>query len=582
MLLALLLTLPSTRTSAAAQQGDKDDLLAQGDKYGAEGRLIEAREAYERAIASGATLQNDSVRSHALGLWYMNAEPHDYVKAAKWLESALRIKPDDQIRLHLAQVLSWNRQFTPAIAQYEQLVRDNPDDRALALQLARVLSWSGRYDLATRAYAEVLKRDPGNTEARVGQAQVLYWSGHADAALIITREVLKQDPTNTNASFLMAALEHNRGQDAQALQWLQHANQDKDTQELRNLILRDMRPVLHLRFGFADDREQPTAVVGSTYRTMRYTSSMEFNLTDRFRMELTNIVTQNDTSTPILSIFGPDSLSTQTAARLHFSLAPWLRISAGAGDGTTGTGTFQGVQAARRHNLIYDVHPVITHGGLRIDLTSVRSIADYTPLAIHNNLVQRREAIAAAYTWGKRVRFGSEYWHGDYSIETPDPNHKSYKTNAQGGSANFMPILYSRERFALEAGVQYEIFQFADETAAILDPVSGLGSSGIFMPRLYQRYFGTAYLSWNPVKRLRLELNGTYGPQRIFGFDSLFPPPAEFGNTGSFGARVTIPGAWLEPYFGYDFYSTDTPASPGLRQGTFSSNSLFVGLRLRF
>lgn len=578
----MLLILPSACTSAAAQQGDKDVLLAEGDKYAAEGKLIQARDAYERAIASGAAVQNDSVRSHTLGLWYMNAEPHDYAKAAKWLEAALRINPDNQIRLHLAQVLSWNRQFAPAIAQYEQLVRDNPNDRALALQLARVLSWSRQYDQATRAYAEVLKNDPGNTEARVGQAQVLYWSGHADRALIITQEVLKQDPTNASASFLMAALEHNRGRDAQALQWLQHADQDKDTRELRSLISREMRPVLHLGFGFANDREQPIAVMGSTYRTLRYKSSVEFNLTNSFRMELANIVTQNATSTPVLSQFGADSLSTQTVARLHFSLAHWLRISAGAGDGTTGTGTFQGIQAARGHNLIYDVHPVITHGGLRIDLASVRSIADYTPLAIHNNLVQRRESIAAAYTWGKRVRFGSEYWHSDYTIESPDPNFRSFKTSAQGGSASFLPILYSRERFALEAGVRYDIFQFADKTAAVLDPVSGLGSTGIFMPRLYQRYSGTAHISWNPAKRFRMELDGTYGPQRIFGFASLFPPPADFGNTGTFGTRVTIPGARMEPYFGYDFFSTDTPASPGLRQGTFSSHSLFAGLRLYF
>jgi tetratricopeptide (TPR) repeat protein len=613
LLLATLLIL-ATAQNSPAQQGDAQALLEQGDLYAAAGKAIEARDAYERAIASGASLENDWKRAHALGLSYKNAEPHDYAKASRWLEAALRLKQDDETRLHLAQALSWDAQYAASIAQYEILVRSKPEDRALKIQLARVLSWSGnlsgalavyddlqkrfpddvealterarvlswdgRYDEATQTYGEILKREPDNAGAQLGQAQILYWSGRTEAAMVLTREVLRREPTNGDASFLMAALEHSRGQDARALQWLKTAHPGKDTTELRNLISRELRPTLHLQFGFGNDREQPALGPGSTYRTLRYNGTIGFNLTHNLRMEVANAVTQNAAGAPILARFGRDSLATQTLARLHFSAAPWLRMSLGAGEGTSGAGAVQSSTANRRHHFLYEVHPVVIHKGLRLDVTSVRSIADYTPLAVHGNLVQRRDAAAASYTFGKRVRVGAEYWRGAYRLETPDL--REFSTHAQGGSGSLYPILFSGESFALEAGIRYDIFEFADKTATLLDPALGLESSGIFMPRLYQRYSGAAYVRMSPHKRLRLELNGSYGPQRVFGFPSLAPPPPDFGNTGSAGVRLTIPSARLEPYVSWDYFSTDTPASPGLRQGAFSSHFLTVGLRHRF
>ena len=79
-----------------------------------------------------------------------------------------------------------------------------------------------------------------------------------------------------------------------------------------------------------------------------------------------------------------------------------------------------------------------------------------------------------------------------------------------------------------------------------------------------------------------MELEGNYGPQRIFGFASLNPPPAEFGETGNFGIRVTTPIARFAPYITYDYFTTNTPASPGIEQGAFSSYLMSSGLRIRF
>jgi tetratricopeptide (TPR) repeat protein len=613
-LLAALLLLPCARISAAPQPTEAEILLTQGDQYAAEGKLLQARQSYEKAIALGMNVEKDFARSHRLGLWYMNAEPHDYVKAAHWFEAALAIHGDDEIRLTLAQVLSWAGQFDPAIEQYRQLVLSKPSDNNLKRQLARVLSWSkrfpeslalydrlkadspndiellierarvlswnGQYSQAAQAYGEVLKNAPSNRDARFGEAQVLYWSGRLDPALEITRQLLNENPEDANASFLMAAMEHNRGQDASALKWLQHAAQDKDTKALRNLIIRDMRPTLNLRYGFENDREDPTTGMSTTYRTLRYTSTLGFGVTKNVGMEVTNIVTQNDTSTAGLSQLGKDSLAIQTTARLRFSLKPWLRLSTGAGEGSAGAGEYAGSTAIRRHHLLYDFHATLSHAGLRIDFTSARNICDYTPLAVHEDLLQRRETLSAGYTFGKRLRIGGEYWRSNYTGTMP--GLETFTTHSQGGSANLVPILYSSERWAVEAGVRYDLFQFADGTSAILDPMQGLGSTGVFMPRFYQRYAGMAHLRWSPKGWLRVDLDGTYGPQRVFGFASLNPPIAEFGDTGSFGTQVTIPGGRVEPYLSYDYFATDTPASPGLQNGAYGSNVFAAGLRIRF
>jgi hypothetical protein len=215
----------------------------------------------------------------------------------------------------------------------------------------------------------------------------------------------------------------------------------------------------------------------------------------------------------------------------------------------------------------------------------VRRIAEYTPLAVHNNVVVYRESADASYTWRKRLRIGAEAWQGHYSLEAPDA--RKFDTDALGGAAYVTPIFHQSDRLMVEAGLRYEMFGFNDSAALISDPVIGLGSAGFFTPRVYQRYAGTGHITWDPGPKVHLDFHGTFGPQRIFGFASLNPPPAEFGNTGSVGAEIGFSLSWISPFVAYDFFSTATPAtttliSPGLGTGAYRSHSFVIGISHRF
>jgi len=605
--------------TSPAQQVDKGALLRQGDDNADALKWVAARQAYDQAIAAGADLQQDYTRSRNLGLAYMSGDPRDFVKAAKWFQVAIALDPKDrETQVYLAQTLSWSRQFEPAIAKYRELLQSQPDDNTVKLQLARVLSWAKdfpgsialydelvgsspemslrverarvlswqrKFPEAKAAYEEVLKSDPTNLEAKVGLAQVLYWSGDAAGARPIVEQVLQVDPNNSPANLLMASLEHNSGNDASARMRLQRVAPDDYDKELHDSILADSRPVLRMQFGYGNEREEPTGGLDSTYRTLRYIVGIEFDLTRRIRMDISNVVSQNNTSTLSLGQYGADAISTQTMVRLTFPVYSWLRLTVGAGAGTTGTGVFPfpgGVQAAREGQFLFDFHPTITRGAFRMDLSATRTIADATPLAVQTNLVQQRDSVNASYTIRKRVRIGGEYWYANYSMQGPDPSTPEFDTHANGGSVYVLPILYHRERFSVEAGVKYDVFRFADQTVNLLNPAGGIGASGVFMPQTLQRYYGTAEIMWSPLKHLRTDFYGTFGPQRVYGFAALTPPPAVWGNTGSIGTRLTLTGHRFQPYVGYEYFSTGTPSSPGLVQGSYFAHYGYIGMRYRF
>lgn len=502
-----------------------------------------------------------------------------------------------EARLELARVLSWAQHYDESLAQLALLLPEGQKpvatDKPVLVQKARVLSYARRYDDSTKAYDQALVLDPGDFEAKLGKAQTIYYSGRLDDAAVLLRALLDQQPKQPEASFTLAAVEHGLGRNGRALNLLNYAPKDQETAKLRNVIREDLRPVLRLRFGYENDIEEPSAVIPNvtTIRALRYTAGLEFSVHPDVRMEVVNTVTQGNTSNPLLLKHGEDFIATETMARLNFRISPWLRMIAGAGVGTTGRGCLvpssiasciPSGQADRQQYFIYEIHPIVTRGAFRLDITATRHIADYTPLAVHDNVVHWRESIAPSYTWRRRLRLGAEYWHSNYTLDSPDialgPLHR-FDTSANGGSAYVTPILYQSDRLTVDAGMRYEHFAFSDDTTVIN---ANLGSGGFFAPRAYQRYAGTGHIAWDPHPNVHLDLSGTFGPQRVFTFDTL---GADWGTTGSAGTQLTFNlGRW-HPYVAYDFFTTATAASPGLigaTKGNYGSHSVVVGLIYRF
>ena len=546
----------------------------------------------------------------------------DYPESVAQYEQVLQIAPGNvQARLERARVLSWSQKFDVSIREYEQVLRDVQATsqpavpvKDVRLEYARVLSWAKRYDesLAQLAillpagtrpemkdydailakahvlawarryeeslavYEQALALKPTDIEARLGKAQTLYYAGRLSESAALLRDLLRDQPKNTDANLTLASVEHGLGNNGRALRLLSNVPPNNDSTELHRLIKQEMRPVLRLRFGFEDDIEEPTFPPADTIRVLRYSTALEFSVHPNVRMEVSSVVAQTNTSNSLLAGFGPDGLATETFARLTFRLKPWLMMVAGAGDGSTGRGVDPVLgQVQRQHHFLYDIHPVLTHGGLRVDGTATRHVADYTPLAVHDNVVQSRQSVDVTYNWQNRLRMGAEYWHAAYTVDAPDS--QQFATAANGGSAFVTPVLYRRERFTVEGGLRYENYTFSDSAAAI---DTALGSAGFFTPRVYQRYAGTGRISWNLHPKLQLDVNGTFGPQRIFAFFN--NPPAQWGTTGSFGTQLTLRLGRLTPYLAYDYFDTATAAAPGQVTGSYQSHSVVGGLAYRF
>lgn len=97
---------------------------------------------------------------------------------------ALRRRPDDdEIRGHLARVLSWQGHLTESIALHRDMLTRYPADADLRIALARVLSWDKQFAESERLAREVLSEVPTNAEAARVLADTLAWSGKAAEAL---------------------------------------------------------------------------------------------------------------------------------------------------------------------------------------------------------------------------------------------------------------------------------------------------------------------------------------------------------------------------------------------------------------
>jgi len=582
------------------------------------GDLRQACKVYENARDGGALAETDFSRSKALAICYLYGKPQQLSKAVEWLDKLLSLRrSDEEVSFLLAQALRWSGQYKAALEHYAALRNfhpDNPDYTAglaftwealgksqQALQLlrdfieryppnasvlignAQILAHLGKYQEAQETLNRALALEPENQEARLRKAQTFYWSGRLAESEAMLRELRREAPDNVEAAVMLASLEHGLGRNRRALALLEQnvVADDGEADQLRARIVHELRPVLRLGFGLEDALDIPRPDRQLSTRSLRYSSVLEFGVNPDVRMSVSNAVTMGATSNPVLARGGSDSFSTETMARISFQAAPWLQLMLGAGDGTSGDSNL-GLSSVRHHHFLYDVHPIIRQRDLRIDFSATRGLVNYTPLAVHENAVESRQEGAASLYWRRRLRLTAGYWHAQYSLLSEDGPVRRFGASANGASALVAPTLVRREKFRLEAGTMYQVFGFDGGAAQIADPINGLGSAGFFTPRLFHRIEGTGHLFWQMHPRMKLEIDGGVGAQRISGFTSLSPPLPQFGSEGHFTTRLELKLGYFDPYVEYRFFTTATPASPGLTQGEYRAHSMNVGLERRF
>jgi hypothetical protein len=344
-----------------------------------------------------------------------------------------------------------------------------------------------------------------------------------------------------------------------------------------------MRPVLRFNFSDENDREVPSGIFShpDTLRAFRYTVALDFNIHPNVRMSVSQSVIQSSSSNLFLFIKGGQSaISTETEGKISFKVNKYLAMILGAGAGTTGSGDFctinflgcpKVLHGDRQIGFIYDIHPIITSGGFRMDITESRHIADYTSLSVHDNVLNRTESVSAMYDWRHRIRFGSGYYHDTYSFESPQDTPAA-STFANGGYGFVTPLIYNSDKVTLEGGFRYEAYAFDNSAATV--------AAGFFAPRSYNRYGGTGHVILNPSSKVSIDLNGFVGPKRFTLFSAVGGP---WSIAGNFGAKVLFKLGRFQPYIGYGYSNSPTPAFvTNTKSSLYTVNSFTFGFSYRF
>jgi len=533
----------------------------------------------------------------------------EYARVIQEAETAMQASPAappvpvNEVRLEYARVLSSARQYDEAMNQLNLLVppgqKPQPEDTSVLVEKGRILGWQKKYDESITAYNQALELDPNDSSARLGKAQVLYWSGKTGESATLLRPLVSEQPQNADANFMLASIERSQGHNARALNLLDQ-NPSPVAKELSSSMREGMRPVLRFRFGFENDEEvdlrlfpPPPRETQTTLKALRYTTAVDFNVHPNVRMSVSNSVTHGLTSSRFMGIKGgQEAITTETEVKVAFKVNRWLSMILGAGVGTSGDGAFRVCDdflcttshtenTGRSPQFVYDIHPIITYKGLRVDITERRHVADYTALAMHSNVMVRTESVSFSYNWNQRIRFGSGFYHDTYNVTydvTCNPDNLGYcgrNTFANGGYAFLTPLIYRSDKITLEGGARYEVDAF-DESAALI-------SAGFYAPQSHQRYGATGHIIFNPHPKVSFDLDGFTGPKRSVNFA---PRPNQWTWVYSFGADVLFKLGRFQPYFGYGYSNSPTAAfdttTPTTLPISYKVHSFHLGFSYRF
>ncbi|GAF91849.1 unnamed protein product, partial [marine sediment metagenome] len=109
-------------------------------------------------------------------------------------------------RLELARMLRDRGEYDRAIALYEGLLDDHPDEYVLLREYSRTLLWAERYPEAIESLRLLLARNPGDDEVRLDLARALYWGGRPQDAREVLAGVSTTSPVSDEARALDSEL----------------------------------------------------------------------------------------------------------------------------------------------------------------------------------------------------------------------------------------------------------------------------------------------------------------------------------------------------------------------------------------
>lgn len=115
-------------------------------------------------------------------------------------ESILQQDPENSLaRLALARLYALVGNYEASLTLLERLISENPDDVDLKIQRSQVTSWSGNLEESIQQYQSIVEQHPTNIPAQLGLAEVLSWDNRYSESLAIYNAILEQEPDNLRA-----------------------------------------------------------------------------------------------------------------------------------------------------------------------------------------------------------------------------------------------------------------------------------------------------------------------------------------------------------------------------------------------
>ena len=138
-------------------------------------------------------------------------------------------------RFEQARQLAFDGHRDQAIAQCQEILRTDPDDREAKVLLGRIYAWNKDYDRARPLLEEVVEERPTDTDARSALVDVELWSDHPEEASKLAKEGLALSPGNASLLAQNARALRKLGMDEEALETAAEAlAADPDAPELLN------------------------------------------------------------------------------------------------------------------------------------------------------------------------------------------------------------------------------------------------------------------------------------------------------------------------------------------------------------
>ncbi len=154
-----------------------------------------------KIISLLAPLQNrvadnaPSWMQYALGLAYLRT--HDFSKALPLLNEVAAERKNPDVDLQLAHLYSNAEQFAAARSLLRQAVALKPTDPKYMLQLGNFEVFRGHNSAALAQYQAVLRQEPDNFQANLGAGTILISFQRNEQALVCLRKAYAQQPSNT-------------------------------------------------------------------------------------------------------------------------------------------------------------------------------------------------------------------------------------------------------------------------------------------------------------------------------------------------------------------------------------------------